>query len=87
MRFALRNQAKIEAAFGGDTLEVLMDSLRQAFEVFNDFEIEARISPATKPYPTLTIDCVSFPYGTAMFYVVGRQYDVLKLAFKEIKKQ
>lgn len=86
MRFALRNQAKIEKAFGGDTLDVLMDTLRQSFEGFNDFEIEARIDKTTKPYPTLTVDCSQYPYGTAVFYVIGRQYDVLKLAFKEINK-
>lgn len=86
MRFALRNQAKIEKAFGGDVLEMLMDSLKQSFEAFNDFEVEARIDRTTSPYPTLTIDCVAYPYNTAVFYVIGRQYDVLKLAFKEINK-
>jgi hypothetical protein len=86
MRFALRNQSKIEKALGGDTLEVLLEALRQAFESFNDFEIEARIDKETTPYPTLTVDCSSYPYNTAVFYVVGRQYDVLKLAFNKIGK-
>lgn len=86
MRFALRSQNKIEKALGGNTLEVLLEALRQAFESFNDFEIEARIDRETTPYPTLTVDCGSYPYDTAVFYVVGRQYDVLKLAFKEIGK-
>lgn len=86
MRFALRNQAKIEKAFGGDTLKALMDSLRQAFEGFKGFELQARIDHTAKPYPTLTVDCNAYPYGTATFYVIGRQYDVLHLAFKEINK-
>lgn len=86
MRFALRNQSKIEKALGGDVLEMLMDSLKQAFEAFNDFEIEARIDRTASPYPTLAVDCGAYPYYTAVFYVIGRQYDVLKLAFKEINK-
>lgn len=86
MRFALRNQAKIEKVFGGDTPDMLKDSLRQAFQGFNDFEIEARIDRTASPYPTMTVDCVAHPYNTAVFYVIGRQYDVLKLAFKEINK-
>ena len=68
MRFALRHQSKIEKAFGGDTLDMLKDSLRQAFETFNDFELDARINNTTNPYPTLTVDCVSYPYNTAVFY-------------------
>ena len=67
MRFALRNQSKIEKALGGDTLEVLLEALRQAFESFNDFEIEARIDKETTPYPTLTVDSSSYPYNTAVF--------------------
>lgn len=84
MRFALRNQKKIENALGVDTLEMLMSSLRQAFTSFNDFEIEARIDREATPFPTLTIDCTTYPYNIAMFYVIGKQYDVLKLALKQV---
>lgn len=78
MRFALRNKQKIEKALSGDCLSRIVLSLEQHFS--SNLEIETK-EVAGEPYPVLAINNASRK-GTIEFFVVGKKYDVFRLAFK-----
>lgn len=78
MRFALRNKQKIEKALSDDCLSQIVLSLKQYFS--DNREIETK-DIAGEPYPVLIINNAT-KEGSIEFYVVGRQYDVYRLAFK-----
>lgn len=84
MRWALRNQDRIKAHFepyGDEILERIKESLEQAFK---SDDIEKHIDKAeNEPYPILDVNDVGHSFGTILFYVIKKTYDVYLLAFKE----
>lgn len=84
MRYALRNQNKIAAAYGADYLQQnLIDSLNRFFETvdedaLNDYWV---LTAPGEPYPILRINDVADNNCMVEFAIISRQYDVLKLAF------
>ncbi len=82
MRYALRNQAKISATLGGDTLNRLKDSLKRYFETVEDPEYYLNHISGL-PYPILTIPDITNGKINMKFYLIRKQWDVLTLAFKE----
>lgn len=81
MRYALRNQTKISATLGGDTLTRLKDSLKRYFETVEDPEYYLEYVPGL-PYLILTIPDITGKINMK-FYLIRKQWDVLTLAFKE----
>ena len=84
MRYALRNQAKIKNAIGEELFAELMEVTKETFTERCDTDIMSMIDSAATPFPILTIDGMDSSFNIAVFYVTGRMYDVLHLAFKEI---
>ncbi len=80
MRYALRNQDKIEKAFPGLTKSIIA-SLDKAFE--GKIEIEN----TGEKYPILLINDTRHPTGMIAFYIIKTRYDVYHLAFKEFINQ
>lgn len=84
MRYALRNQEKIAAAYSPDYLKQhLIASLDRFFAtVDEDALLEYwRINTFVQPYPILRINDVADADCMLEFAIIDRQYDVLKLAF------
>lgn len=80
MRYALRNKDKIKAHFepwGKQMLQRITQSLDAAFKA-GTYDIKQ-----AKPYEVLTVNDTGHTCGIIVFYVIGRMYDVYKLAFKE----
>lgn len=84
MRYALRNQDKIAAAYGLDYLQQhLIDSLKKFFETvdedaLNDYWV---INIPNERYPILRINDMADENCMLELAIIGRVYDVLKLAF------
>ena len=77
-RYALRNREKIKNVLGEDTLNRIVKSLDMAFKkplLIREHEGER--------YPVLTVNDAGHSVNIIDFYVIGKQYDVYKLAFKE----
>ena len=96
MRWALRNQDKIKAAFepnGNEILTRIKESLTRYFaadrseypEGLRDIEDDFNQVPG-EPYPTIAINDVGNDSRMIEFYVIGKQYDVYRLAFKGFTK-
>jgi len=96
MRFALRRQEKIKAAFepnGDEILARIKESLTRYFsadrsefpEGFRDIESDYNQLPG-EPYPTIAINDVGNANRMIEFYVTGKQYDVYHVAFKGFTK-
>lgn len=96
MRWALRRQDKIKAAFepNGDViLTRIKQSLANYFsadrseypEGFRDIEDDYNHLPG-EPYPTIAINDIGNADRMIEFYVTGKQYDVYHLAFKGFTK-
>ena len=96
MRWALRRQEKIKAAFepnGDDVLTRIKESLTRYFaadhseypEGLRNIEDDFNQLPG-EPYPTIAINDVGNDSRMIEFYVVGKQYDVYRLAFKGFTK-
>lgn len=96
MRFALRRQDKIKAAFepnGDETLTRIKESLTRYFaadrsefpEGLRDIEDDFNQLPG-EPYPTIAVNDVGNDSRMIEFYVIGKQYDVYRLAFKGFTK-
>jgi hypothetical protein len=92
MRFALRNQHKIKAAFepnGDKMLARIKEGLTRYFsadrsdfpEGYKEIESDFNQLPG-EPYPTIAINDVGNANRMIEFYVTGKQYDVYHLAFK-----
>lgn len=79
MRYALRNQKKIEKAFPGLTKSIIA-SLDKAFSGSRDVQVETE---KHEKYPIILIDDARNPTGMIAFYVIKIRYDVYHLAFKE----
>lgn len=85
MRWALRRQDKIKAAFepkGDEILTRIKKSLADAFANYKDIEQHIETVDG-EPYPLLCIDDAGHTFNMIVFYVVRKQYDVYTLAFKE----
>lgn len=79
MRFALRNQEKIKNTLGETELVRINRSLEYFFTHNSDvLSIEDSV-----PYPLLSINDIVYSSCMIVFYVVGKKYDVYRLAFKE----
>ena len=84
MRYALRNQDKIATHYGEDYLKQhLLASLDDFFrmvdeDAMNDYWV---INTIEYKYPILRINDLADSNAMVEFAVVGRQFDVLKLAF------
>lgn len=93
MRFALRKQEKIKAAFGDETLTRIKESLTRYFaadrsdypEGLRTIEDDFNQLPG-EPYPTIDINDVGNDNRMIEFYVTGKKYDVYHLAFKGFTK-
>ena len=83
MRYALRNQDKIENAFPGLTKSIIA-SLDKAFSGSRDMQVEAE---KHEKYPIILIDDTGHPTGMIAFYIIKTRYDVYHLAFKEFINQ
>lgn len=84
MRYALRNQDKIAAKFGESYLrQHLLSSLKKFFETvdedaLNDYWV---VNIPNERYPILRINDMADENCMLEFAIIGRQYDVLRLAF------
>lgn len=96
MRWALRRQEKIKAAFepnGDDILTRIKESLTRYFSAdrsefpdgYREIEDDFNQLPG-EPYPTIAINDVGNDSRMIEFYVTGKQYDVFHLAFKGFTK-
>lgn len=86
MRYALRNQEKIKEYFepnGEKMLRRINESLKEYFSESDQGDVENNCNHISgESYTTLSIPDVGNENREIQFYVIGRQYDVLKLAFK-----
>lgn len=85
MRYALRNLEKIAAAYSNDYLQQhIIASLNDYFATTSADEIEEAFEFQTingKEYHVLQINDVADEDAMLEFVVIGRQYDVFRLAF------
>lgn len=85
MRYALRNQEKIAAAYSNDYLQQhIIASLNDYFVTTSADEIEEALDFQTingKEYQILQINDVANEDAMLEFVVIGRLYDVFRLAF------
>lgn len=85
MRYALRNQEKIAAAYSADYLQQhIIASLYKYFADASEEEIEEALEYQTingKEYQVLQINDVADIDAMIEFVIVGRQYNVFRLAF------
>lgn len=84
MRYALRNQDKIAEAYSPEYLQQhLIASLDNFFRTVDEDAISDywRIDTSEGKYPILAINDIAYETHTLEFAIIGRQYDVLKLAF------
>lgn len=85
MRCALRNQEKIAAAYGTAYLQQhIIESLYKYFVDASEDKIEEALEYQTingKEYQVLQINDVANEDAMLEFVVIGRQYDVFRLAF------
>ena len=80
MRYSLRNQNKISAAFDEKFLKRVLDSLTESFK-------ENRPPPELHkddPFPIIYIDDEGHSCGFIVFHVIRKTFDTYNLAFKEI---
>lgn len=85
MRYALRNQAKIEERLGGNALSRIKKSLKRYFETEGNPELHFKTIPGL-PYQVLTIPDVTDGKIYIRLYSIRKQWDVLTMAFKEFIK-
>lgn len=78
MRYALRNQQKIEAAYPG-MIKRILGSLNDHFE--KHFSIE--VFDSGEEFPIIIVRDIGHTVNDIAFYVLGIKYDVYRLAFKE----
>lgn len=87
MRYALRNQEKIAAAYSTDYLQQhIIESLYKYFADASEEEIEEALEYQTingKEYQVLQINDVADIDAMLEFVIVGRQYNVFRLAFND----
>ncbi len=83
MRFALRNQDKIAARFGDDYLQDhILASLKSFFKSVTEEELSDFVEQySDDAYARLRINDVADDDDMQEFYIIGREYDVLRLAY------
>ena len=85
MRYALLNQEKIAAAYSTDYFQQhIIASLYKYFADASEEEIEEALEYQTingKEYQVLQINDVADKDAMIEFVIVGRQYNVFRLAF------
>ena len=82
MRYALRKQEKIVAAYSIEILKLIDRSLKAHFEKYEVISLSWP-SVGTEPYPLLLVDNPEREKSIIAFYVIGSKYDIYRLAFKE----
>lgn len=80
MRYSLRNKHKIEQAYGKSMLERIIQSLDKHFTGLNELG-ERRIEGDR--YDVIFVADAGHTVNDIVFYVTGKKYDVVNLAFKE----
>ena len=87
MRCALRNQEKIAAAYSADYLQQhIIASLYKYFSDASEDKIEEALEYQTingNEYQVLQINDVADKDAMLEFVIVGRQYNVFRLAFND----
>ena len=83
MRYSLRNQSKVAAAYSPDMLKRIIDSLDAYFRNRPFIPGKDCNKIGNDQYETLIIDDIGHTTNMIAFYVIEIKYDVLKLAFKE----
>jgi hypothetical protein len=78
MRYALRNQQKIEAAYPG-TIGRILKSLSAHFESGK----EILPMESGEEFPIIVIDDIGHSMNMIAFYIIDIKFDVYRLAFKE----
>lgn len=84
MRYALRNQEKIATAYSPDYLQQhLIASLDRFFQMVDEDTLACywRIDTSECKYPILAVNDIADDDCMLEFAIIGRQFDVLKLAF------
>lgn len=83
MRYALRNQDKIAEAYSPDYVKCLIESLDHFFKTVDEDAIADywRINTMHSPYPVLQVNDVADTGAIFEFAIIGRTFDVLRLAF------
>lgn len=84
MRYALRNQDKIAAAYSSGYLQQhLIGSLNRFFETVDEDALNDCwiVNIPNERYPILRINDIADENGMLEFAIIDRKYDVLKLAF------
>ena len=85
LRYALRNQDRIIDKLGQKALDRMIKSLDHFFA--ERLDINDYLSKTSdERYYTLGINDVTNENYMILFYIVAKQYDVLKLAFKDFFK-
>lgn len=79
-RYSLRNQNKIEKAFGATYLELLLKSLN---EYFQNTDIIFEYENKESKYKFIHVDS-AYPNSEMIFefYVISKTFDVYNLAYK-----
>lgn len=85
MRYALRNQAKIEERLGSSALSRIKKGLKRYFETEANPELYFKTIPGL-PYQVLTIPDITDGKTDIRLYFIRKKWDVLTFAFKEFIK-
>lgn len=83
MRYALRNQHKIAAAYSSEMLKRIVEPLNSYFKSHESMPESDCKQLGDEPYKTLIISDAGHSTNLIAFYVIGIKYDVYRLAFKE----
>jgi len=78
MRYALRNQQKIDKAYPGMITRIL-DSLKKYFDEHEAIEVY----DSGDEFPLIFVSDVGHTVNVIAFYVLEIKFDVYRLAFKE----
>ena len=82
MRYSLRNQHKISAAYGEKFLQRVLTSLDEAFKEGKPKPEEHTLQG--EDYPVIDINDEGHTCGIILLYIINKTFDVYNLAFKEV---
>jgi len=83
MRYSLRNQSKISAAYSPEVLKRIIDSLDEFFKNNESISSCDAMLIGDDEFKTLLIDDAGHSTNMIAFYIIDTKYDVYNLAFKE----
>ena len=82
MRYALRNQQKIEQAYSKEILKRIIKSLDEHFLGKEEIEF-VEPEESWEKLPLIIINDAGHSCALIVFYVLSIKYDVIRLAYKE----